>query len=131
MKSSTTEYLNNKCKFFVLFLLCLFGCSSEINLNGYKVYIEKKSIDGSLSAVILQNIGNEDYYLGIRSENGTLVIVNNTFIPKGYHSPIIDLEWSLDNNQVMITIDYDFGDGILHYIYDIKLYSLMKKGTEI
>jgi hypothetical protein len=85
------------------------------------VVAEASVRDGALKAVVLKRGGQ--YRFGIRSSNGTLSIVDQDFVPGGYHEPVVTLRWHEDGVKVAVTVDHDFGDGVLTFIYDTRDFS--------
>jgi|JI9StandDraft_2_1071091.scaffolds.fasta_scaffold04816_5 hypothetical protein len=89
------------------------------------VVAEVPSESGTLMAVVVKR--GEQFRFGIRSRSGTLAIVEQDFVPRGYHEPLISLKWKEADRKVEVTIDHDFGDGILSFTFDTRSYSFAQQ----
>jgi hypothetical protein len=111
--------------------LC-YGISTIVNDSGSLFYqrgsyslpktvvVEESSPNGELKAFILREDSSNAYYFAIQRNSGSRMIVDADFMPKaGYHHPIFTLSWNKGSDEVSLTIDHDFGESNLEYVFDI------------
>ena len=111
---------------FLIALLAITGCGSpdEPQTLESAVLAEASSQSGTLKAVVLKR--GDQYRFAIQSRDGTLSVVDQDFVPKGYHAPIVTLTWK-SVNKVIVSVDHDFGEGILTFVYDTRDFSWTKQ----
>ena len=81
---------------------------------------EQKSSDGLYSAQILYEDSSKAFYFAIQKRDGPRLIVDSNFVPgAGYHEPIFKISWGKNNKNVYITVDHDFGEGNLKFIFSL------------
>lgn len=92
------------------------------------VVAEKLSPDNSLKASVLTDQPSGAYYLAIQKGDGPRLIIDADFVPhSGYHHPILALSWNRSSDRVFLTVDHDFGDNILTYLFDINDFSWIEQ----
>ena len=85
------------------------------------IILERESPDGKYNAQMLCEDTSKGYYFALQKKNGTRLIIDSDFIPHaGYHEPVFDMTWEKNNRKLYITIDHDFGEGNLKYIFDVQ-----------
>ena len=104
----------------------LFYSRGEYNLPS-SIVNEQKSSDGLYSAQILYEGSSKAFYLAIQKRDGPRLIVDSDFVPSaGYHEPIFKISWGKNNKNVYITVDHDFGEGSLKFIFSLAELKLRK-----
>ena len=105
--------------FFFVLLLSVSGCQkTELKRT---IYTELESPSSKFVAQIIK-VG-ENYRFAIKSDNGTVSIVDIDFTPTGYHDPGFALNWNDQSNRVKIEVDHDFGENNLLFEYNLETLS--------
>lgn len=68
----------------------------------------------------------ENYRLAIKSDNGTVSIIDIDFIPTGYHDPGFALVWNDLSSSIQIEVDHDFGENNLLFEYNLESLSWLE-----
>ena len=85
------------------------------------VVLEKSSPNGLYIAQILLEDKSKAYFLALQGENGDRMILDREIAPaSGYHNPIFKISWDKNSENIFITVDHDFGEGNLSYVFDRK-----------
>ncbi|MFV1883601.1 MAG: hypothetical protein ACMZ7B_03855 [Balneola sp.] len=102
--------------FLFVLLSSVSGCQApELTRT---IYTEQPSPNSKFVAQIIK-IG-EDYRFAIKSENGTISIVDLYFTPTGYHDPGFTLVWNDESSSIQIEVDHDFGENNLLFEYNLE-----------
>lgn len=105
------------------FILFSIGCS--LNRNN----VDKESdkivstcfLDDSMHiASFKYNSNSNNYRLNIKKLNQNIgsTIFDSAIFTKGYHEPIIHLSWEKNEKVFEVSIDHDFGDGIIKFSFN-------------
>jgi hypothetical protein len=106
----------------VVTLVSLAGCERKLDSTSQSVVVaQAKSPTGTLTAEVVKK--NDQYRFAIRSRNGTLSVVEDDFVPVGYHDPILKVRWNETGDIAIVTVDHDFGEGIRKFVYDTRDFS--------
>ncbi len=108
--------------FLFVLLFSVSGCqTTELKRT---IYTEQESPNSKFVAQIIK-VG-ENYRFAIKSDNGTVSIVDIDFTPTGYHDPGFALVWNDESSSVQIEVDHDFGDNNLLFEYNLETFSWQK-----
>ncbi|HBF42963.1 MAG TPA: hypothetical protein DDW42_04915 [Desulfobacteraceae bacterium] len=106
--------------------LDLFYSRGEYSLPS-SIVVEQESSDGLYNAQILYEDSSKAFYLAVHKRDGTRLIVDSNFVPgAGYHEPLFKMCWDKNNKNVYITIDHDFGEGKLKFVFSLSELKLSK-----
>jgi hypothetical protein len=104
----------------------LFYIRSEYSLPS-TIVVEQGSSDGLYTAQILYESLSKAFFFAIEKKDGSRLIVDNSFVPSaGYHEPIFEMSWDKSNENVFITVDHDFGEGNLEFVFNVPALKLRK-----
>lgn len=119
--------------FFAVLLGFLLGRVDTSNFNGSFIYkrgeyslpnstiISESSPNGKYTAEIIMDEGSQAYFFAFQKTGGSKLIVDADIAPPGgYHHPGFKLSWNEQNNMVYITVDHDFGDANIEFLFDVK-----------
>ena len=104
----------------------LFYSRGEYSLPS-SIVVEQKSSDGLYNAQILYEDSSKAFFFAIQKRDGPRLIVDSNFVPSaGYHEPLFNISWGNNNKNVYITVDHDFGEGNLKFIFTLPELKLRK-----
>jgi hypothetical protein len=125
------KVLTNKLKLIILFgILILNSCARKSDDSRHKhpkLVKESRSRDAFYLAEIRSDMDSENYCLVITQiKKSNICIFDSIICNHGYHAPIFDLDWKKSKNELMLTIDSDFGENNQTYKFDPRTKELTK-----
>jgi hypothetical protein len=105
-----------------ILIIELNSCSRSNDVSNQRLVnaiIKSISFDSTYVAEIKSDLKYENYYLIItKIGQDSSCVFDSLICSKGYHPPIINLNWEKHINVLKISVDNDFGDNIQFYSID-------------